>query len=111
MKVCSDCPFKVKSPLVGSPDWLKDVFECYQKNPFFQHSCHKTDPKADGFKGGKQKDCKGWAQMMFNEIDKSSGRNGVYKNVNHLMTTYLEHWLGEKELSRIAKGLKPEEKK
>lgn len=97
MKACKDCPFKRSSPLNGSPEWLKDVLELNAKDPFFHHTCHKTDPKADGYVGGeKVMECGGHVQMMMNEIDGTHGKGGVYFSIKDMGREYLKHW--QKEL-------------
>lgn len=107
MKTCSDCPFVKSSPLVGSHEWLEDIIKIGARDPYFKHSCHKTDPNADGYVGGKKKrECKGHMKMMFNEMDGTPGKGGVYDNRKHLILTYLKHWLGENEFLRIEQGAK-----
>ncbi len=99
---CNECPFLKSTPLVGAPDWLKDVFAAVKEDPFFVHSCHQTDPRADGFKGiKKNRECAGNIFMMINEIDKTPGRNGVYSSYIELIETYLVHWLGEEKLNKL----------
>ncbi|MGE0525866.1 MAG: hypothetical protein AB7G93_09650 [Bdellovibrionales bacterium] len=102
MKPCNECPFVKASPLDGSPDWLRDVFEFSRKDEYFYHTCHKTDPNADGFVGGKKKrECAGHLQMMFNEMEGTPGEGGVYESIDALIYTYLQHWLGDEELNKI----------
>lgn len=93
MKTCGDCPFMKSSPLVGSPDWLRDVLEFHTNNKYFEHTCHKTDPNADGYVGGKKKkECKGHLLMMMNESDKTPGKSGVYDSIEQMAKTYLDKW-------------------
>lgn len=101
MRPCADCPFLRSTPLVGSADWLQDVYIAHVKDPFFNHSCHKTDPNADGYVKGKRRECGGHQQMIMNERDETPGMGGVYNSVRELIETYLTHWLGEKELNKI----------
>lgn len=98
-KPCNDCPFLKATPLAGSPDWLRDVMEVGRRNPFFTHSCHKTDPQACGYVGKKSRECAGHLRMIFNDLDKTPGLGGVYDNRDQLIETYLISWLGEKEFN------------
>lgn len=101
-KPCSDCPFIKATPLEGSPDWLRDVMEIGRINPFFTHSCHKTDPKADGFSGAKkQVECAGHISMIMNDVDKTPGKGGVYESRDQLIETYLTHWLGSEHVEAM----------
>ncbi len=94
LKPCNDCPFLKRSPLNGSPEWLTEILELGLKNPFFEHSCHKTDPKADGYKkGGKKKECSGYIQMLMNQCDGTPGLHGVYENTITIAQAYLKKWL------------------
>lgn len=92
MKPCNDCPFIKKTTLNGSPDWLRDVLTFHQQDKFFQHTCHKTDSKAHGYVGGKKKECRGHLQMMFNEMDGTIGKGGVYDSIEQLAKAYFKHW-------------------
>lgn len=94
MKPCNDCPFMKSSPLAGAPDWLQDVMMMHAKDEFFSHTCHKTDPNADGYVGGKKKrECKGHLMMIMNDFDKTPGKDGTYDSIEELIETYLRHWL------------------
>lgn len=96
MKHCSDCPFVRKNPLNGSPEWLRDVLTLSEKNPYFTHTCHKTDPNADGFVGGsKVVECKGHLQIIFNEMDSTPSKGGVYNSIKEMGRAYLAHWQAE----------------
>ncbi len=104
MKPCSDCPFMKSSPLQGAPEWLKDVMDIGLLHPSIRHSCHKTDPVADGFNGRakKTRECSGHIRMMMNEMDKTPGRDGVYKSLQELAETYLRKWLGNDGFEAVA---------
>ncbi len=80
------------SPLAGSPDWLTDVLEFNLRNKYFEHTCHKTDPNADGYVGGKKRECKGHLTMIMNQGDKTPGRGGVYDSMEQLAKAYMAHW-------------------
>ncbi len=93
------------TPLDGSPDWLSDVVKFYRKNKTFNHSCHKTDPKADGFTGAKKKkDCAGRMTMILNDFCETPGKNGVYKSIDELVNKYLVNWLGRKAVKKLKKN-------
>ena len=92
MKPCNDCPFYKKSPLVGSPDWLTDVFNGSLRRDGFKHTCHKTDPNADGYVGGKTRKCVGYLTMRMNEYDNTPGKGGVYRSIRELLAAYLKKW-------------------
>lgn len=62
-KQCADCPFHKRSPLNGSADWFVDVMRGW-KNDNLDHTCHVTDPKADGYKGGTKKQCIGFLGLQ-----------------------------------------------
>lgn len=92
MRPCGDCPFMKSSPLAGSPDWLRDILEYHVKDQYFEHTCHKTDPKADGYVGGKKRECKGHLFVIMNEHDKTPGKSGVYDSIEQMAKTYMDHW-------------------
>jgi Arc/MetJ-type ribon-helix-helix transcriptional regulator len=105
-KPCNECPFLKATPLIGAPDWLKDILKFGRENPFFEHSCHKTDPLADGFAGAKEKrGCAGHLTMLVNEIDGTPGQGGVYRSRDELIETYLVHWLGREQFEEIRKAV------
>ncbi len=63
-KPCETCPFRKDIPLDGAPDWALDVLRGFDRGNI-SHTCHKSDPNADGFKGGKRKQhCIGILGMM-----------------------------------------------
>lgn len=66
MKACNSCPFLKGTENLGAVDWLQDVMAGI-KRQCLSHSCHKTDPKADGYVGhkvGKGSVCVGFLGMM-----------------------------------------------
>lgn len=97
LKPCSDCPFMVKTPLQGAPEWLVDVIALDRKADLgdfsVTHTCHQTDPKACGFKGVKQKrECVGFMTMLVNKHMKTPGKDGVYKSIREMAQVYVPHW-------------------
>jgi len=102
-KPCSDCPFVVSTPLSGSVEWLEDVFKATMPEGSMMHSCHKTDPRADGYVRGKARMCSGYIQMLENELNNTPGLHGVYNSPKHLIETYLRSVLGNQEFERIRK--------
>lgn len=114
-KACNDCPFMKSSPLAGAPDWLEDVAFGFIRESL-AHSCHKTDPGACGFVGGKAKQhCMGLLGMMKNmgvcysrdaivamaqgDLDWSKVPTaGAYRSILELVTAYRDHY--SSELSR-----------
>jgi len=52
-KPCDSCPFLKTVPLDGAPDWALDVARGFWAKSI-THSCHKSDPNADGFVGVKR---------------------------------------------------------
>lgn len=98
-KPCSDCPFVKKNPLQGSPAWLKDVVTMHREDPYFHHTCHKTDPKADGFSGAKKvRSCVGHTTMIMNDLDETPGHGGVWESISEMGLAYIGHY--ESELRR-----------
>lgn len=59
----------------GAIDWLMDVFFLL-KNGSTSHSCHVTDKNADGYVGGKKRECDGIKMMKLNQD------TGVYLHKN-----------------------------
>lgn len=104
---CNECPFMKSTPLTGSTEWVADILKMEKENLYFSHSCHKTDPKADGFLGTKERrECAGHIRILMNDIDKTQGLGGVYESRKHLVYAYLEHWLGTEELEKLKKEAK-----
>lgn len=100
-KPCNDCPFMKSTPLVGAPDWLEDILFALQFKKKFEHSCHKTDPKADGYVKGQARQCMGHMTMIVNEIEGTPGKGGVYSSLKELIETYLRHWLGDAKFEKM----------
>ena len=76
IKPCTTCPFRKDKPNWGNLEWLEDVIKglnlIKKDMGGFQHTCHKTDPKADGYLGhkeGKDSICYGMVAMIKNEMN------------------------------------------
>lgn len=64
---CSTCPFRKKAKIIGARDYLIDVARMLLHKRV-NHSCHRTDPEADGYVGGEKKQCLGILKVLDNEI-------------------------------------------
>lgn len=63
-KPCSTCPFREGTTNYGAIDWLQDVMIGI-KSGQMTHTCHKTDPAADGYVRGDQvQHCSGYLGML-----------------------------------------------
>lgn len=49
IKPCATCPFRKDTANYGRIDYLQDVFVGVFIRKSIRHTCHKTDPKADGY--------------------------------------------------------------
>lgn len=65
-KPCKTCPFLIGTENIGASDWLVDVI-IGVKRENLDHSCHRTDPRADGYKAGEPSHCWGFLGMMKNK--------------------------------------------
>ena len=105
MKPCNDCPFKVSSGFEGAPDWLEDVMKAHRAGNL-SHSCHKTDPEADGFAGAPiKRECVGLLTIEMNDYDGTPGKDGVWISIMDMAKAYLKHWhsIGWVKDERIAR--------
>ena len=111
-KACDSCPFRSDIPLIGAPDWAHDVLKGIRRGNL-AHSCHKTDPKADGFKGTKKtQHCMGFLGLMKNmgEVSGSDAiaamvrgdldwdkipTEGIWKSMDEMMLAYLKKYRDE----------------
>lgn len=101
-KPCNTCPFVKKNELLGSPEWLTDVMRSMKINRYFTHTCHKTDPVADGFIGAKKViECRGHLQVLFNEMEGTPEKGGVYASHKAMAEAYLRKWLGDEEFEKL----------
>lgn len=115
-KPCDSCPFRSDIPLDGAPDWALDVLRGIRRGNL-AHSCHKTDPKADGYRGtSKTQHCMGFLGLMKN-IGQISGSEamlamvrgeldwdkipteGIWKSVDEMLLAYLCKYRDEGLLS------------
>lgn len=86
-KPCTTCPFRKDVPLDGAVDWALDVAKGFDRKNL-SHSCHNTDPNADGFKGGKKKQhCIGILGMM-----KNMGNTCISSEAAHALVTGELDW-------------------
>lgn len=86
-KPCTTCPFRKDIPLDGAPDWVLDVLRGFHQGNL-SHSCHNTDPKADGYKGGKRKQhCIGILGVM-----KNMGNSCISGDAAHALVTGELDW-------------------
>lgn len=68
MKPCNTCPFLKNSTNFGCREWLIDVAKLVLMKKTDSHTCHKTDPNADGYvKGNGKKMCDGIKMIAVNE--------------------------------------------
>lgn len=69
---CDDCPFRKNAPMHnGIIRALPEMAKAYKKK-WLVHSCHKTDPRADGYTGlveNKIQHCAGMMAMYKKEFD------------------------------------------
>lgn len=74
----------------------------HDKDQYFRHTCHKTDPNADGYAGAKEvQECKGHIQIMMNEFDGTPGKGGVYDSIFAMVEKYLRHWLSDQKFEQM----------
>jgi len=68
MKPCNTCPFLTDSTNFGCREWVIDVARLYVHGKTEAHTCHKTDPNADGYvKGDGEKKCDGIKMIGIND--------------------------------------------
>lgn len=62
---CDTCPFRSEPKIPGSYEWLEDLVKGLKRGSL-NHTCHKSDPKADEYKGHRKKKrlCIGILGMM-----------------------------------------------
>ena len=117
---CNDCPFRTDADFhSGIIKSLPDLAENYKKD-WFMHSCHKTDPRADGYKemvNGKTQHCVGsiimnlkekdditFPMVIYGKIDKETYAPKldmsapVFDSMDQMVSKYIE--LGDKEKYR-----------
>src|SRR5262249_11379171 len=115
-KPCETCPFRSDIPLDGAPAWVNDILKGAGKGTL-QHSCHRSDPKADGYKGAKKtQHCIGYLGFLKNirgapsaevfmaalrgELDWNAvPTEGIWKSMDEMMLAYLCKYRDEGLLS------------
>lgn len=91
MKPCNTCPFLKNSGNFGSIEWLEDVFRLVVKKQTDMHTCHKTDPNADGFvQGNGERMCDGIRMIAANEKLGFYFYKNVHKNFSDFFNSYAE---------------------
>lgn len=75
---CKTCPFRKKAKIIGSREYLIDVFGLLYHGSL-KHSCHRTDPKADGYVGGETKQCLGILKVADNDAGEKN-HNDFFSN-------------------------------
>ena len=111
---CSDCPYRRNSPAhEGIAKNLPFVISQLMTDQAVAHSCHKTDPRADGFKPGYEGDvqhCAGFLYTMrgkavaFQEavaqgraVDRfKDGHPDCFRNLREMTDFYVEFVKGLK---------------
>lgn len=76
LRPCNSCPFRKDTKNFGRSDWLIDVMQALRAGGL-THSCHKTDPNADGYVGhkvGKESICMGAVAMLKAETNNVQDR-------------------------------------
>jgi hypothetical protein len=91
VKPCSTCPFVIGSTNHGSPDWLKDVLGLAIHNKG-KHTCHRSDPKADGYIKGQPIDCSGFEMLKVNNDVGVYVNKNVFRNFREFFISYLERY-------------------
>lgn len=88
MNPCKTCPFLKESKNYGSVDWLRDVFNLLKEGNL-NHSCHTTDPIADGYVGGEKRFCDGIKMLKINDETKLHLHKRAFKNYREFYETQL----------------------
>lgn len=88
MKTCNDCPFMIETKSIGNVDWLKDVLHLAIHNSN-NHTCHKTDPNADGYIGGEKRICNGIKMLNANDQSGVHVYKPVYRGWKEFFDSYL----------------------
>lgn len=91
MNPCKTCPFLKSSKNYGSPEWLRDVLYLYQ-NKKTAHSCHVTDKNADGFVGGRRRDCDGIKMLKINDETGVHIHRSAFRNYKEFFNKQLQVW-------------------
>lgn len=86
---CADCPFKKTTPFhdgVGAS--LPELYEGIVDKKTVVHTCHKTDPRSDGYEDnyqGQIQQCAGFTIMLrnmeqFDEVDVDNFYPGLFSS-------------------------------
>ena len=73
-KACGTCPFRKNPKVIGSREYLKDVFSLIFHGRL-NHSCHRTDKDADGYVGGEKKQCLGILKVADNDAGEKNHKD------------------------------------
>lgn len=85
---CNTCPFRRHTENTGVIDWAYDVYRMIRMSKF-SHTCHKTDPNADGYVRGEAQQCAGIGLVNAND---ACGRH-VFKDMFASWREFFEHHL------------------
>ncbi len=80
-RACSTCPFVRGTTNIGSAEWLREIIEMF-KGPSGSHTCHRSDPQADGYIAGQPHQCVGFLALTRNEGDKLATPDAYLAYVN-----------------------------
>ena len=89
MQKCKTCPFIKNTQNFGRADWLVDVKRLFE-NHSLKHSCHVTDPQADGYINGQPRDCVGIKQLYINNCSEIHMFEDVFRNVKEFFKHHLK---------------------
>lgn len=81
---CADCPFKKSTQLHSGVMGSLLEYEEHLKRGSFSHSCHKTDPRSDGYEdtyAGKVQHCIGLLSMLKSMEEKDGENEGEYPSL------------------------------
>lgn len=88
MNPCKTCPFLKDSKNYGSVDWLEDVFHLLQRENT-SHTCHSTDPIADGYIGGNKRMCDGIKMLKINQDSNLHLHKKAFRNYKEFFNAQL----------------------
>ena len=88
MNPCKTCPFIASSKNYGAPDWVADVCGLFAKGST-SHSCHCTDQNADGYIGGKVRQCDGIKMLKANHEAGFKMYPKAYRNYGEFLSAQM----------------------